>query len=148
MLVVPHEEITKKSKPVVDMIIQVEPLMKMMACLCNQKDTDGRTAYALAHCQVDRENPLTFFVMNNGDAIVNPKIIEGKGMVWSEEGCMSFLHKPSVKVQRFKRIKVEYWLINNKETRFVHKTIEGRFAMIIQHEIDHFNLKTIYDKEN
>ena len=59
MLVVPHEEITKKSKPVVDMIIQVEPLMKMMACLCNQKDTDGRTAYALAHA-FNRLNTLMY----------------------------------------------------------------------------------------
>lgn len=72
------------------------------------------------------KNPLILF---------NPKLLEKKGSVTNDEGCLSV---PGVydNVTRAQKVKVSYQDENGKE-----KIIEanGLLAQALQHEIDHLN---------
>jgi peptide deformylase len=74
--------------------------------------------------------------------IINPKIINKRGINAEIEGCLSF---PNVfiKVKRNKIIKTKIYDINGK----MHNIIADKLLSIcIQHEIDHLNGITLYDK--
>lgn len=77
----------------------------------------------------DRENDRQYMAM------VNPEIIEHEGYQLDEEGCLSVPELTS-NVKRFKKITVTYKdLEGNQKTL----TTENRFAVVLQHEIDHLN---------
>jgi peptide deformylase len=121
-----------------------------MAALCNQPLGKHSGAKALAHCQVEAKDPLRFFVLKNGDAIVNPKIINATGSVRSREGCMSYPFRDPKLVKRHDHITVRFDLIkadgeeqNDQETIF--RSYNGDLCLVYQHEIDHFWGKTVYD---
>jgi peptide deformylase len=148
-----HKQITKKSEPVTDIENQVIPYIQQMAELC-RTEKNGRKGIALAHCQFDKDNPLTFYVFANGDTVVNPEIlsVKEKTLMWHSEGCLSFPHEQEVEVQRYRIIKARYTLVTNvcknfQGVRVVEKKLQDMTAYIMQHEMDHFNLKYIYDKE-
>jgi len=147
MKILQHNEIIKKSIPVTNFGSQVLPYIKEMAELCRQKH-GNRIGVAIAHCQVEKENPLTFYVLANGDAIINPVIlsVKEKTLMFHSEGCLSFMNKPEIKVPRYRMIKVVYELFSGEKYQVVRKNISDMQAYIMQHEIDHFELKYIYDK--
>lgn len=66
-------------------------------------------------------------------ALVNPKIVARKRLVWGEEGCLSF---PGIQaeVERYDRITVVYRDLDGKEQEL--KATDW-LARIIQHELDH-----------
>ncbi len=68
-------------------------------------------------------------------AMVNPEITRKEGHQLDEEGCLSVPDLTS-KVRRFKRIAVSYQDLagNSHELE-----TEDRFAVVLQHEIDHIN---------
>ncbi|MDB6095770.1 MAG: peptide deformylase [Francisellaceae bacterium] len=74
-------------------------------------------------------------------ALINPHILEQKGSVQSEEGCLSFRGVYD-KVTRFETIKVQYLNVHSEL-----QTLEasGLLSICIQHEIDHLNGITFYD---
>ena len=123
-----------------------------MGNLCRKpmgNKTNG--ALALAHIQVEQKDPMRFFVFRGGKVICNPIIVNHTHVpVNKEEGCMSFADKPNLIVQRFHTIEVQYqtivkvngeWMLSAPEIQ----KVKGLEAQVIQHEIDHFNGKTIYD---
>ena len=65
--------------------------------------------------------------------LINPKITEAEGKQTDEEGCLSVPELTS-NVNRFKKISVEFQDIEGKEQQL---ETEDRFAVILQHEIDH-----------
>lgn len=65
--------------------------------------------------------------------MVNPEIIEKEGEQLDEEGCLSVPELTS-KVKRYRKIRVHYQDLSGKE--FELET-ENRFAVVLQHEIDH-----------
>jgi len=67
--------------------------------------------------------------------MANPEIIENEGNQIDEEGCLSVPELTS-DVKRFKKIKVTYQDLKGKP--FTLET-EDRFAVVLQHEIDHLN---------
>jgi peptide deformylase len=144
-----EKEIKQKSAPVTDIENQVEPVRKIMAELCRQK-RGNKIGVALAHCQFSSIDPLTFYVLANGEAIVNPRIIlvKEKSLMWHKEGCLSFPNKSDIEVLRYRMIKAEYTLVNDLGTRQMTKTLSDMSAFVMQHEIDHFNLKYIYPEFN
>ena len=88
--------------------------------------------------------PYQLLVMNiTGDpkqpereeVFLNPKIIERKGTVEDEEGCLSF---PGLfqKIRRSKTIKVQAYDLKGN---LVEKVISDLEARAWQHEIDHLN---------
>jgi peptide deformylase len=67
--------------------------------------------------------------------MVNPEITAHEGTQLDEEGCLS-VPELTATVKRFKKITVSYQDVdgNNKEL-----VTEDRFAVVLQHEIDHLN---------
>lgn len=68
-------------------------------------------------------------------AMINPEIIAHEGTQLDDEGCLSVPELTS-KVKRHKKITVAYQdLAGNKH----ELETEDRFAVVLQHEIDHLN---------
>jgi peptide deformylase len=95
--------------------------------------------------------PFQLLVMNiTGDAkqpeaeevFINPVLVERKGSVDDEEGCLSF---PGLyqKVRRAKTVKVQAYDLKG---RLVEKVISDLEARAWQHEIDHLNGVLFIDK--
>lgn len=77
----------------------------------------------------DREGERTFLTM------VNPEIVAHEGSQIDEEGCLS-VPELTAKVKRYHSITVAYQdLAGNKQ----ELRTENRFAVVLQHEIDHIN---------
>ncbi len=110
------------------------------------------SARAIAHVQVEAENPKRFFVVHDEYVktlghwcIVNARILTRDIPCTFEEGCMSFPFRKSKKVQRYNDIKVEYY-IPFLDVHLIKKTkvLTDIEAYIFQHEIDHANGVNIY----
>lgn len=68
-------------------------------------------------------------------ALVNPEIVEHEGEQIDEEGCLS-VPELTANVKRCKKITVRY---QTAEGVTKELTSEDRFAVVLQHEIDHLN---------
>ena len=68
-------------------------------------------------------------------ALINPEIVEHEGTQLDEEGCLS-VPELTAQVQRYKKITVNF---QTKEGATKQLTAEDRFAVVLQHEIDHLD---------
>jgi len=68
-------------------------------------------------------------------ALVNPEIVEHEGKQIDEEGCLS-VPELTAQVERFKKVTVRYQEEDGTEKQLV---TEDRFAVVLQHEIDHLD---------
>ena len=68
-------------------------------------------------------------------ALINPEITDHEFKQIDEEGCLS-VPELTAKVERYKKITVRYRDENGAEQEL---TAEDRFAVVLQHEIDHLN---------
>lgn len=68
-------------------------------------------------------------------ALVNPQIVEHEGSQMDEEGCLS-VPELMAQVKRFKKITVSYQEPDGTVRELV---TEDRFAVVLQHEIDHLD---------
>jgi len=95
--------------------------------------------------------PFQLLVMNiTGDPeqrdreeiLINPVIVERKGIVEDEEGCLSF---PGLyqKIRRAKTLKVQAYDLKGQ---LVEKVVQDLEARAWQHEIDHLNGVLFIDK--
>ena len=75
------------------------------------------------------------------EIMVNPKILDQSGEIYSEEGCMSV---PGLygTVKRSAKIQVKASDIDGNDKIY---DLEGLPAIITQHEIDHLHSKLFYD---
>ena len=108
-----------------------------------------KSAYAIAHPQIDDKDPLAFYVTKERHIIINPRIVrstEHKRPI--PEGCMSHSTRPAQTVLRFHKCEVEYQTIDaeGKLTEPRVMPAKGLQAQIVQHEIDHLNGISIYDE--
>ena len=113
---------------------------------------------ALAHSQIETEDPLRFFVMNGGRVIVNPVITMHTTVpVYKTEGCMSYPYEaPKEMVQRYNKVEVIYQMLaegpeDNKEAWRLSppmlERLNGEAAQVAQHEISHLNGCNVYDTD-
>lgn len=65
--------------------------------------------------------------------MINPEITEKEGQQVDEEGCLSVLDLTS-SVKRSRKITISYQDINGEKLELI---VEDRFAVVLQHEIDH-----------
>ena len=68
-------------------------------------------------------------------ALVNPEIVEHEGLQLDEEGCLS-VPELTAQVQRYKKVTVNYQTEDGSEKQLL---ATDRFAVVLQHEIDHLN---------
>lgn len=74
--------------------------------------------------------------------IINPVVVEHSGTLVWEEGCLS-LPDIRAKVKRHANITIEYQDIENKTQSL---SAAGLLSVCIQHELDHINGITFYDR--
>jgi len=74
--------------------------------------------------------------------LVNPVIVEADGTYLCEEGCLS-LPELTVEVPRHERIVIEALDRRGELLRFEAR---GFYAVVFQHEIDHLDGKTLFDR--
>ncbi|RLA93562.1 MAG: peptide deformylase, partial [Deltaproteobacteria bacterium] len=77
-------------------------------------------------------------------ALVNPEIVERKGSIAIEEGCLSVPDYYS-EVKRAEEVRVRGLDLNGKQIEIDAK---GLLAVVFQHEIDHLNGKLFIDRLN
>ena len=68
-------------------------------------------------------------------ALVNPEIIASEGRQCDSEGCLSVPELTS-KVNRHRKVTVRYQDLHGEPQEII---AEDRFAVVLQHEIDHLN---------
>ena len=140
----PHPALRHPGKPVMtidkDLRLQIGQMMECMY---------GAKGLGLAAPQVAL--PYQLLVMNvTGDpnqpdreeVYVNPVIVDRKGTIDDEEGCLSF---PGLfqKIRRAKTVTVRAYDLKGK---LVERVAEGLEARAWQHEIDHLNGVLFIDK--
>ncbi len=129
-------------------ILRVMADAHIMYNLCYTKRGFFNGAFAIAHQQIDNEDPLRFYVTVKKDIIINPVIkLHTRHTVNSNEGCLSFPDNKMKIVQRWNKCEVEAITIdsNKKLTKPKLIKLNGRDSFIAQHEIDHFDCKYIFD---
>ena len=133
----PHPALRHKARPIgsIDKQLHLQ-IGQMKECMYEAK------GLGLAAPQVAL--PFQLLVMNiTGDpnkpeaeeVFLNPVIVEKKGIIDDEEGCLSF---PGLyqKIRRAKTIKVQAY---NLKGQLVEKMVSDLEARAWQHEIDHLN---------
>lgn len=156
----------KKSRLVKDSDVEkVYKLSEEMLKLMKKPHGIYDIFYAISHVQVERSDPMRFFVLNNmmedskrvkGIVVINPVMTRHSNMKCeSKEGCMSFSNIPMTTVERWTKCEVEYSPLEFREDKENKRMVpligkrqtinlSGRLAKIFQHEIDHLNGKNIY----
>lgn len=140
----PH---TKPSRPVTEADLdRVVDEAIIMAKLCRLPRGKNKSAYAIAHAQI-HEDPLAFFVLKEGVVIINPVITRHtQAKVMRKEGCFSFPDREWITVERYNKCEVEFQTIgeDGKLTEVLHDQLNGVYAEIFQHEVDHLAGRNIY----
>lgn len=113
-----------------------------MIALCHQPLGKKTGALAIAHCQVEANKPLRFYVTINGDIFINPRIVQRYDKpVRRKEGCMSYPNFNEITIPRNEKIRMINFTLKMEPCSII---LDGIDARIAQHEIDHFEGKTIY----
>lgn len=68
-------------------------------------------------------------------AMINPRLIGHEGTQIDEEGCLSVIDL-TANVKRYKKVTVSYQNLSGEPREL---TAEDRFAVVLQHEIDHLH---------
>lgn len=129
---------------------------KDLVAMCNLPRGKYSGIAALAHPQIDDQDPLRFFILPNGMVVINPVISNHtKVTVMKKEGCMSF-EENEIKedVARFNKVTVTYQTLQRSEgsedpvlSPPTTETFNGSMSHIYQHEISHLNGCNIYDED-
>lgn len=140
----PHPTLRHVSKPLKRVDAELRKMVRQMFELMYMHEGVG-----LAGNQVDL--PYRLFVVNpTGDskqtdaeyAFINPVLHGGKGQAEGEEGCLSI---PGVNgpVVRKDKITIEAYSLDGEQ---LTAELDGLFARIVQHEIDHLNGTLFVDR--
>lgn len=152
--VAPHNKPSREVMPEdIDRVLSEGEVMYNLCIIPRGGAANG--AEAVAHMQIENDDPLAFFVTRRGEFVVNPKIGRTTNYyVDKDEGCMSFPAEPTKRVQRFHKVDVTFQtLVNGPEGKPVlsdAKTVglSGHGAQVFQHECAHINGWNIYDADH
>lgn len=145
MYVEPHSKVSREVLPG-DIERVWEEIKKMHAAF------GTKACVALAHPQIEKEDPLRFYITREGEyengLYINPVIERHTNYtVDSLEGCMTYPGKEAITKQRWRKIELTYQTIEGGVlTERRSKSLKGLEAAIAQHEIDHLNGIYCYDE--
>ncbi|MBA3480593.1 MAG: peptide deformylase [Pirellulales bacterium] len=140
----PHPTLRHVSKPLVRVDAELKQMVAEMFELMYEYEGIG-----LAANQVDL--PYRLFVCNpEGDprakdaecVFINPVILKGSGQHEREEGCLSIpgVYAPVV---RKEKISVQAYNLAGEE---ISGELDGLFARVVQHEVDHLDGRLFIDR--
>ena len=136
ILTYPNPFLRQKATPVETFDKELTQLVNDMAE--TMYDAPG---IGLAATQIGDRRQIIVVDISKGKAekafmpLINPEIISSEGHQVDEEGCLS-LPELTSNVKRFKKIVVAYRDITGEKGEI---TAEERFAVVLQHEIDHLH---------
>ena len=139
----PDERLKTKAKPVTKIDDRIQTLADDMAETMYAAPGVGLAANQVGVLErivvVDAEYPDAD---PNLLVLINPEILERRGTITWEEGCLSF---PEVleEIERSEWIRVA---AHNKEGKAFEMEAQGLPAVVIQHEIDHLEGVTLIDR--
>lgn len=135
----------KKLTEISDNIMKIDYTIKNI--INDMKDTMYyNEGLGLAAIQVGIKKRILIINILNEEkqilVIINPKIIYYQDINTYKEGCLSF---PDIfiDVERRKKIKLKFLSLDKK---YKYIKIDNLLSICIQHEIDHLNGITLYDK--
>jgi peptide deformylase len=140
VLHIPDNRLRKKAIPISDIDDSVKELASNML-----ETMYAENGIGLAATQVNVQKRLVVIDLSteNTDAkvLVNPEILSSSGSEEMQEGCLSV---PDVfdTVVRSEIITVRF---QNLDRETIEETVDGLYAVCIQHEIDHLNGKLFID---
>lgn len=126
-------------------------------------NTLWKEAIAIAQPQVSGR-PLRYFVINpkfkdliaefGGQVIVNPHLDykDKLSKFMFKDACMSYPLRPAIKVKRYSRITASYDIIVSLKAdkpeikKFKEKQLTELAALVFQHELEHLNGKSLFDR--
>lgn len=132
----PEPVLRKKAEDVKDFSDELQQLIEDMAD--TMYDAPG---IGLAAPQVGESIRLLIVdLRSDGEkreylTVINPEIVASEGTQVDEEGCLS-VPDLTANVNRFKKITLRY---QDKDGNDQEIIAEDRFAVVLQHEIDHLN---------
>ena len=154
-LVAPHSKISREvTEKDIEKVVEEANILYNL-CFTPNGIING--ALAMAHPQIDDNDPLRFFVTAKRELIINPKIIRATNTtIDSKEGCASFPNEKPIIVQRHNKIEIEFITLivdpDNKDkfkfSSVLNDNLSGKQAKIFSHEIDHLNGVYIYNINN
>lgn len=154
-LLIPEHRVVSREVKNEDLGRVMEDARKMLT-ICRTPLGLANGAYAIAHSQITKDDPLRFFVANSGIVVINPVITRHIETPYDfKEGCMTYPDMPMKPVKRYHKITATYQVPTKKDKddkdlilsdAFVDVEYSGLMARIFQHEIAHFNGKYIYDE--
>lgn len=147
--VVPHDKV---ARDIVEADLpRVAEEAHVLFNLCFTKNGNFNGAYAVAHPQIDDQDPLRFFVTREMKIIINPVIVRHtQALVSYREGCTSFPNNPPVITQRWNKCEMDFYTLidDNKGglslSEKMHAVLDGHDAKVMQHENDHLDGKNIH----
>jgi len=153
-IVEPHKIISREVTPTD--VERVYYDAKEMYKLIGTKIGRYENFYSIAHCQITKDDPLRFFLLNPNEPsfrdmpeaiIINPKILRHTNQVIEkEEGCLSYANLPTIKVERWNKCEVEFSYLKEDMTisEKIVMNVSGKVAQVFQHEIQHMRGEYIY----
>jgi len=132
----PDPVLRQQAKPVTDFNAGLEELVKDMTE--TMYDAPG---IGLAAPQIGESIQLIIVDVSKLEqdqrtmVLINPRIIGHEGHQVDEEGCLSVVDL-TANVKRFKKVTVSFQDLAGEAKEI---TAEDRFAVVLQHEIDHLN---------
>jgi len=153
VLVAPHTKISTPLFPLMEKEWLTRECINMFQTIVFlRKSGLWQDIYALAHPQVNRDNPRSFFVLNpenkevsrvwSGSYIVINPVFKPQGTLKKKrEGCLTFPRAPMAPTMRYEKGTL-FWKTPDNADQITF--VSGRLAQVVQHEIDHLNGKYIY----
>lgn len=160
VLVAPHKKISRDVTN--DDLAKVKGLADHMMILAYGliRDRIFGKVYAIAHPQIDADDPMRFFWLNSDEPLVKENDLFGLGTniiinpiitrqsqpsCIKSEGCLTFPGRSSINVYRSQKLELTYQVIGESgELESRTAKLSGLGAQILQHEIDHFNARYVY----
>lgn len=149
----PHRKISRTvTEADIDRVIKDG---EVMLILCSIPRGMYGNISAIAHPQIDDNDPLRFFVLSSGMIIINPIVVNHtKTPVFKSEGCCTYPEEPmNESVMRYHKIQVSHQTLikdgkDGKIKLSEPKTVDlsGNVAQVFLHETDHLNAIYIYDE--
>ncbi|MBU0961433.1 MAG: peptide deformylase [Proteobacteria bacterium] len=132
----PEPVLRQKAKKITEFDDSLQPLISDMAETMYEAPGIGLAAPQIGESvqlivlDISKEEDEHKFMV-----MINPEITEHEGTQIDEEGCLSVLDL-TASVKRSLKITVTYQDLSGEKQEL---TTENRFAVVLQHEIDHLN---------
>ncbi|MBI5519295.1 MAG: peptide deformylase [Desulfovibrio sp.] len=138
----PAPVLAQKAQPVAEITPEIAMLIEDMIETMYESDGVGLAApqvgKSIRLITLDETGPKE---RKSPMVLINPEYLEQSGVKESEESCLS-LPTFSCKVKRFETITVKGL---DQKGEVIEIKAEGLLAIILQHEIDHLDGKTLVD---